>query len=217
MISVCDVTKSFNTPPTKVLKGLSFEIKDGDFISITGRSGSGKSTLLYVISTLDNPTTGQVSFDGKNLEDYQELELHEFRNSSIGFVFQFHYLIPELNTLENILLPARKNKKQDEKRAMALTLLKEFGLSGRENHMPSQLSGGEQQRAAIARALVMNPKYLFADEPTGNLDSTNGDIVMNIFDRVNKEFGTTIVFVTHDETYAKLARRRIILVDGSMA
>jgi lipoprotein-releasing system ATP-binding protein len=213
---VKNVYKSFGDPPNQILKKINLEIKKGDLVSLTGKSGSGKSTLLYIISSLDKPTSGNVLVEGKDLHALNEKDIHEFRNLHMGFVFQFHYLLPELNTLENVLMPARKTLQEKHLEQRALSLLKEFGLSGKENKKPSQLSGGEQQRVSIARALIMNPSYLFADEPTGNLDSMNARIIMDLFVKINKEYNTTIIYVTHDEDFSKIAERKIVLVDGEI-
>lgn len=211
------VNKNFGMPPTRVLRDINLEIKDGEFVSITGRSGSGKSTLLYILSTLDVPSTGQVEIAGHDVVAMTSRELHQFRNSHVGFVFQFHHLLPELTVLENVLLPARKSKRSDERRPYAMALLEQFGIANKAKSFPRQISGGESQRAALARALVMQPHYVFADEPTGNLDSANADTVMQIFARMNKEQNTTIVMVTHDLDYASLATRQINMVDGILA
>lgn len=209
-----NTTKCFGHPPTHVLKELNLSIEDGEFISLTGKSGSGKSTLLYLISSLDTPTSGRILLDGNDIALLSEKDIHAFRNLNLGFIFQFHYLLPELSALENVLMPTRKTNQQDVLREKAIGLLDDFGLNQKYHKKPSQLSGGEQQRVSIARSLVMSPKYLFADEPTGNLDSANGKIVMDIFQRINRERGTTIVYVTHDNEYAKMASRRIHLIDG---
>jgi putative ABC transport system ATP-binding protein/lipoprotein-releasing system ATP-binding protein len=209
-----DVVKSFGTPPTRALDGVTLTLNDGEFISLTGRSGSGKSTLLYIVSSLDTATSGTVEIDGKNIKSLGVRPLHEFRNTDMGFVFQFHYLLPELTAIENVLMPAMKTKRHHELHDYGVSLLAEFGLEQKTRRFPSQLSGGEQQRVAIARSLVMSPRYLFADEPTGNLDSASGDTVMTLLKRVNAERGTTVVMVTHDPDYAALAPRRIHLVDG---
>lgn len=216
MIQVKEVNKSFGVFKQKILHDISFTIHDGEFVSLTGRSGSGKSTLLYILSTLDLPTSGQVIIDEYCTATSSSDDIHAFRNQQVGFVFQFHYLLPELSALENILMPTRKvkNIQLSDKIEYAKSLLTIFNLKGKENHLPSQLSGGEQQRVSIARALIMNPKYIFADEPTGNLDSVNGEIVMNIFKKVNREEHTSIVFVTHDEDFAKMGSRQIKLMDG---
>jgi lipoprotein-releasing system ATP-binding protein len=217
-IEVRSVSKSFGQPPTRVLHDLTFKIEAGEFVALTGRSGSGKSTLLYLLGALDFPTQGQIIVDGKDIVATPSRELHALRNLSMGFVFQSHYLLPELTALENVLMPSRKAKstgldvKPFEERATYL--LEEFGIKNKSSRLPREMSGGEQQRVAIARALVMNPRYLFADEPTGSLDSANGDIVMGLFEKVNRESGTTIVLVTHDAGFANRARRQIKLVDG---
>ena len=208
------VEKFFGNPPARALDGIDLEVGDGEFVSLTGRSGSGKSTLLYVASSLDTPTGGTVTIDGRNVTELSVTELHDFRNSEMGFVFQFHYLLPELTALENVLMPAMKTHRQKERAEDAVTLLHEFGLGDKLARLPSQMSGGEQQRVAIARSLVMRPRFLFADEPTGNLDSVSSDVVMNIFQRVNAERKTTVLMVTHDPDYAALAPRQVHLVDG---
>lgn len=213
-LEVKNIQKFFGDPPTAVLKGVSHHIDDGEMVAITGRSGSGKSTLLYVMSTLDSPSSGEVLIDGMNMGTISEKQLHHTRNTRIGFVFQFHYLLPELTVLDNVLMPARKKNLEGVKKKEAQDLLQQVGLASKESRLATQLSGGEQQRVAIARALIMGPKYLFADEPTGNLDSVNGKIVMDLFKRINQEQKTTLVFVTHDEAYAKLAGREIRLADG---
>lgn len=213
-IELDGIRKSFGSPPTDVLKGIALEIGDGEFVSIVGRSGCGKSTLLYIISTLDEPTSGTVSIDGEIVSEMSSQELHQFRNLKMGFVFQFHHLLPELSALENILMPAVKANRGEERRDFAISLMKEFGLEGKLNRFPGQLSGGEQQRVAIARALVMEPKYLFADEPTGNLDSANGNAVMNLFKKINLERKMAIIYVTHDAEFSKMATRTIRMADG---
>jgi putative ABC transport system ATP-binding protein/lipoprotein-releasing system ATP-binding protein len=213
-IKIIDVKKSFGTPSIEVLKGISLEIEDGELVSIVGRSGSGKSTLLYIMSTLDNASSGEIFYGNTDLVKMSQKNIHELRNTSIGFVFQFHYLLPELSVLDNVLMPARKHNLHKKMEPYAFELIREVDLIGKEQRMPSQLSGGEQQRVAIARALLMTPKYLFADEPTGNLDSLNGDRIMSLFQKINLEKKTTVVYVTHDKDYANLALRKIELVDG---
>lgn len=220
-LQAIQVSKSFGEPPTKVLHELNFVINHGEFVALTGRSGSGKSTLLYLLGALDFPTSGTVLVDDHDISKISSEALHELRNRSVGFVFQFHYLLPELTAIENVLMPARKaaakgvDTKQYVERAHAL--MKEFGLSDKNNRLPRQLSGGEQQRVAIARALSMRPKYLFADEPTGALDTANGEIVMSLFERTNREDGTTVILVTHDPGFAARASRQIKLVDGHIS
>lgn len=213
MIKVTGLIKEFGTPPQRILHGLNFEIKNGEFVSISGRSGSGKSTLLYLISSLDLPTAGLVEIDLKNVAQMSTNEIHAFRNRQVGFIFQFHFLLPELTAIENILLPARNLGMIEEKTPEARRLLKILGIEAQENKFPSQMSGGEQQRVAIARALILNPDYIFADEPTGNLDTENAMIVMNILKETNQK-GTTICLVTHDPDFALMAQREIFLVDG---
>ena len=197
-----------------MLHDLSFSVKDGDYVSLTGRSGSGKTTLLYCVSSLEAPTKGDVIIDGVSLRAMDENALHIFRNQSIGFVFQFHYLLPELTALENILMPARKAKKEKQTKEFALHLLDRFELSDHMHKRPGELSGGQAQRVAITRAMAMKPKYLFADEPTGSLDSSNAKIIMDIFDDLNQQEGTTIICVTHDQDFAKSANRNMELFDG---
>jgi len=213
-ITCQNLTKEFGDPPSRIIHGLNFVIADGEFLSISGRSGSGKSTLLYMLSTLDAPTMGSIIIDGRNPAEMSVEELHAFRANNIGFVFQFHYLLPELTALENILMPARNHGLHIEKRDRALQLMKEFDIADMVDHLPSQMSGGQQQRVAIARALIMEPKYIFADEPTGNLDSVNGNIVMKILKQINEERGATLVIVTHEPEYARMAQREIVLKDG---
>ena len=215
MTIVCkNLTKSFGEPPNEVIKGIDLEIKDGEFVSISGRSGSGKSTLLYLLSTLDAPTSGLITIDGQEPDKLSVEELHKFRNQHLGFVFQFHYLLSELTAIENTLLPARKNGNQEERSIFVNQLFEMFDISDTKNKLPSQLSGGEQQRVAIIRALSMKPRYLFADEPTGNLDSVNGKLVMDILTNANKDWGMTLVLVTHEEEYADMAETKVFLKDG---
>jgi putative ABC transport system ATP-binding protein/lipoprotein-releasing system ATP-binding protein len=216
MIELKNLRKSFGNPPTEVLKGVSATIREGEMVSIVGRSGSGKSSLLYLISTLDRPSSGEVVIDGVPVHTLSVKDIHRFRNERMGYVFQFHHLLPELTVLENVLMPARKSRREKELHRRALDLLGEFGLSRKADRRASQLSGGEQQRVAIARALVMEPRYLFADEPTGNLDSANGEAVLRFFQKIHRERGTTIVYVTHDPLFARLAERELLLVDGQI-
>lgn len=213
MIEVKHLTQSFGKNSI-VLHDLNFTVADGDYVSLTGRSGSGKTTLLYCISSLEIPSEGDVIIDGVPLRAMNEKALHVFRNQSIGFVFQFHYLLPELTALENILMPARKAKKEKQTKEFALQLLDQFELSDHIHKRPGQLSGGQAQRIAIIRAMAMKPKYLFADEPTGSLDSKNAEIIMDIFDHLHQTEGTTIVCVTHDQEFAKAANRNLELFDG---
>ncbi len=218
-LHVESVTREFRNPSAKILKGISFVVQSGEFLSLTGRSGSGKSTLLYIMGSLDLPTEGDVRVDELSFRSMEEKELHRFRNNHIGFVFQFHYLLPELTALENVLLPARKrgDHESPHRRGLALSLLEEFDLSDRIHSRPYQLSGGERQRVAVARALIMEPDFLFADEPTGNLDSKNAERVLSIFQRINTEKRTTIVMVTHSDRDSHYAHRIINLFDGQIA
>jgi putative ABC transport system ATP-binding protein/lipoprotein-releasing system ATP-binding protein len=213
-IVLTDIRKEFGQPPTQVLKGIRLRIEDGEFVSFVGRSGCGKSTLLYIMSTLDQPSSGTVEIDGHNVQTLSQQALHRFRNLNMGFVFQFHHLLPELNALENVLMPALKSGRGEERRAFAVSLMGEFGLKDKLAHFPSQLSGGEQQRVAIARALVMEPKYLFADEPTGNLDSVNGAAVMALLQKINRERKMAVIFVTHDREFSALASKQVKMADG---
>lgn len=214
MIRAENLTKSFGDPAIEILHGLNFQIKDGSSVAVTGRSGSGKSTLLYCISTLDAPTTGKVFFDGQELGEMSSEDLHQFRNQKMGFIFQFHYLLPELTALENVLMPTRKMSLHHKKEARAKELLELVGLSGKFNSIPREMSGGEQQRVAIARSLIMEPKYIFADEPTGNLDSVNGDTVMRILQGITRQGTTSVIYVTHDPDFAAMADHSIQLADG---
>ncbi|MFZ4715859.1 MAG: ABC transporter ATP-binding protein [Bacteriovoracaceae bacterium] len=211
------ICKSFGIPAQEVLHSINLTIESGEFVALTGRSGSGKSTLLYILSTLDQATSGSVYYDGTDISDWNSKQVHEFRNQKIGFVFQFHYLLPELTTLENVLLPTMKTKTQELHKNRAMELLNVFGLADKAHRFSGQLSGGEQQRVAIARSLILNPKVLFADEPTGNLDTHNGDLVMNQLKKINSIDKTTIVLITHDPDFANLAKRQILLVDGALS
>lgn len=206
----------FGSPPVRVLDDINIEINDGEFVSLSGRSGAGKSTLLYVLSSLDNPTEGSVEISGSDITKMNSETLHRFRNEQMGFVFQFHYLIAELTAIQNVLMPAMKFKKDVALRPRALELLEKFGLKDKLDRYPRQLSGGEQQRLAIARALIMKPKYLFADEPTGALDTINAESVMNILRDCSSKDGMTVIMVTHDPDFAAMAPRRIVLADGKI-
>lgn len=212
-----NVVKQFGSPPMVILHGLDLEIEDGEFVSISGRSGSGKSTLLYLLSTLDNPSDGVIEIDGVSPQKMTVNELHRFRNEKIGFIFQFHYLLPELTGLENVLLGPRNLGLEKQKKDEALALLDQLEVYKQANKFPSEMSGGEQQRVAIARALILSPKYLFADEPTGNLDSVSGNKVMSILEETSQNNNMTIVLVTHERDYAARANREIYLVDGRIS
>jgi lipoprotein-releasing system ATP-binding protein len=200
----------------QILKGIDLEIYEGEFVSIIGASGSGKSSLLYILGLLDKPTEGEVFFEDEKIDYSNYKRLSYLRNSKIGFVFQFHYLVQELSLLDNVILPAiKKGVPIKEARERAIVLLERLGLKGKENRKPYEISGGEMQRTAIARALINQPKVLLADEPTGNLDSTNTQRVMDIFKEINKS-QTTIVMVTHEIDLARQTKRIVKLRDGSV-
>jgi len=199
----------------EVLKGIDLNIYQGEILSIVGPSGAGKSTLLHCIGTLDLPTSGRIRLGGEELTRMSSSRLAAVRNREIGFVFQFHHLLPEFNALENVMMPGLirgRSRRQMAERAAAL--LSEVGLSERATHRPGELSGGEQQRVAIARALALEPKLVLADEPTGNLDSTTSDAIHDLFFQINREHGTTIVVVTHNPTFAESMPRIVRMVDG---
>lgn len=212
--------KSLRTGSTTVdiLRGLDFTIARGEFVAIMGASGSGKSTLLGLLAGLDNPTSGNVRWQGTAISYLPENELAQLRGRTIGFVFQSYQLIPTLTALENVLLPHELNAKGGRREGMerAQRLLASVGLSERLDHYPVQLSGGEQQRVALARAFMLRPPIVLADEPTGNLDSTNGQHVLDLLLELNRAEGTTLVLVTHDPALAAHASRRIILRDGEI-
>ena len=215
MIKVVNIRKSFGE--LEILKGVSLEIKRGEVVSITGLSGAGKTTLLHVISTLSEANSGEVIIDGESVDSLSDKELSNFRNRHIGFVFQFHNLLPEFTAIENIMIPALIGKqKRSEAQKRASELLNMMGLSQRAHHKPNQLSGGEQQRIAIARALINSPKVLFADEPSGNLDSKNKEEIHKLFFTLRDELGLTVVVVTHDEHLAEMADRKIEICDGQI-
>ena len=198
----------------EILKGINLSVQKGEFVAIIGASGSGKSSMLYIMGLLDKPSEGEVFFEGKRVVFSDEAELSRLRNKSLGFVFQFHYLLPEFTLLENVMLPAIKlGVDREEARERAYELLKSLGLGGKEKRRIYQISGGEMQRVAIARALINNPSVLLADEPTGNLDSKNTQKVMEIFQQINAE-GTTVVMVTHELQLAQQAKRVVEVKDG---
>jgi lipoprotein-releasing system ATP-binding protein len=199
----------------KVLKGIDLTIEPGEMVTIHGPSGAGKSTLLHILGTLDRPTSGTVSYGDLGVESLGEKALAGLRNERIGFIFQFYHLLPEFTALENVVLPSMvRGIKLDEGRRRARELLESVGLEHREKHKPDALSGGEQQRVAIARALINEPEVVFADEPTGNLDEQNSVEIYNLMTRLNKEYGTTFVIVTHESSLAKAAGRSLRMVDG---
>lgn len=216
MIQVAELTKSIATPSHRVdiLRGLSFEIPAGQFVAIMGPSGSGKSTLLGLLAGLDTPTSGRIVLDGEDITGLDEDRLALLRGRKLGFVFQSYQLIPTLTAEENVLLPHELAGGNGPGRERARSLLESVGLGDRRDHYPVQLSGGEQQRVALARAFMLRPPILMADEPTGNLDSANGQQVLKLLIELNRREGTTLVLVTHDATLARHADRRILLRDG---
>ena len=213
MIQANDIHKSFGS--LEVLKGVTLNIKPSEVVSIVGPSGAGKTTLLQILGTLSKPDSGSLAIDGKQINALDDNALSDFRNQRIGFVFQFHHLLPEFTALENVMIPAliaRRNRQEAEREALAL--LKMMELADRTTHKPSALSGGEQQRVAIARALINRPALLLADEPSGNLDTKNRDQIHSLFFRLREELGQTTLIVTHDESLAAMADRKITMRDG---
>lgn len=219
LLQLKNITKTYlsGTSEFDALKDVSLKISEGEFISITGPSGSGKSTLMHIIGLLDNPTSGEVILQGKDIARLNESELAVFRNKILGFVFQQFNLLSKTSSLENVMLPLLYSDIPSEKRKnLALEMLAKVNLSSKLKNLPSQLSGGEQQRVAIARALVNNPKIILADEPTGNLDSKTGREVMDLLHKLNKEEKRTIILVTHDPDLANEAERILVIKDGKI-
>lgn len=215
MIESVSLTKEYNG--LQVLKGVDLKIERGEIVSIVGASGAGKSTLLHILGTLDKPSGGKLLFDNQEIQKFSDKQLAQFRNKNIGFIFQFHNLLPEFTALENVCIPGlilKTTPSNLEKRAKELLEL--LGLSHRLEHKPSQLSGGEQQRIAVARALINSPEVIFADEPSGNLDSNNAAELHQLFFQLRKEFGQTFVIVTHNEELAKMADRKLLMKDGKV-
>lgn len=216
MVEVKNIVKKFDS--LEVLKGVDLHINPKEIVSIMGPSGAGKTTLLQIIGTLDRPTSGTVHINGVDLFSLDEKKISAFRNSQIGFVFQFHQLLPEFTAVENVMMPALiadKNFKQSKMHAMEL--LEYLGLESRAHHKPAELSGGEKQRVAVARALINNPALILADEPSGSLDSQNKKDLHNLFFNLRKEFGQTILIVTHDNELAEISDRIIKINDGVIA
>lgn len=221
ILEAVGIEKSFYTKAgeLKVLKGVNLSIDEGEMISIVGASGAGKSTLLHILGALDRPTSGKVLYNGIDVFSRDNGFLARFRNETVGFVFQFHHLLPEFTALENVIMPgliARESIRipVEEILERAEKLLSDLGLNERRNHRPGELSGGEQQRVAVARALILNPKVVLADEPTGNLDTATGEELFNLLLRLNKERGTAFIIVTHNEYLSRRCGRVLTMVDG---
>lgn len=220
MIKLSNVDKTYYLGEEKVpvIKNVSLEIKAKEFVSIVGSSGSGKSTLMYLIGLLETPTKGKVLINRKNVSSLTDEEMSKVRNESIGFVFQSFNLINKFTVYENILLPAQysKSKLKFNPKKYAREIMTKFGIWERKDFYPNKISGGQQQRVAMARALIMKPKIILADEPTGNLDTKTGNEILKIIKNLNKDYGTTVVIVTHESHVAKLAKRQIKIVDGEI-
>lgn len=220
MIKLSHVTKEYDISgePFKAIDNVSLEITKGEYAAILGPSGSGKSTLMHIMGLLDSPTKGTVSIHGRDISNYTDNELSNARNKFIGFVFQQFNLINKLTVLENIILPtiyARRTLPfNPNKRAMEL--IQKFGLSGKEKSFPNKISGGQQQRVSIARALIMQPEVILADEPTGNLDSKNGNAIMDLLEKLNREDNVTVVIITHEQDVANRTRRKLYVRDGRL-
>ena len=215
MLTATGLSKSYGS--LQILKGIDFHVNKGEIVSIVGASGAGKTTLLQLLGTLEKPDSGIIEINGINPFSLSSNKLSEFRNTSIGFIFQFHQLLPEFTAIENICLPALiKGLSMIEAKKEALKLLEILGLSSRAEHKPSELSGGEQQRVAVARSLINNPKVVFADEPSGNLDSTNSKELHQLFFDLRDEFNQTFVIITHNDSLAKMADKQFLMKDGKL-
>jgi lipoprotein-releasing system ATP-binding protein len=216
LVEIEDLRKTFRHmgKELEVLRGIDLVIDEGEVLAIVGPSGAGKSTFLHILGTLDLPTGGRVRIAGTDITKLSGGELAELRNHRIGFVFQFHHLLPEFNALENVMMPGMIAGRRRDLEKRALELLREVGLEKRASHRPGELSGGEQQRVALARALLMNPKLLLADEPTGNLDSATSRAIHDLFYEINRNHGTTVVIVTHNSELANSMPRVVTLKDG---
>ena len=217
MIEVSDLWKIYNKNGSKVeaLRGIDLKVDQGQTLAIEGVSGSGKSTLLHLMGTLDHPSKGDIKYDGENVLNKSDTELAKFRNNKIGFVFQFHYLLAEFDALENVMMPALINGiNKNQAQELALKVLDDVGLSDRVTHRPGELSGGEQQRVAIARSIVLKPRVIFADEPTGNLDRKTGSSIIDLFVKLNQEYKVSIIVVTHNSYVSSYFDKKINLLDG---
>ena len=213
MLTAKGITKSFED--LRILKGIDLEIKQGEVVSIVGSSGAGKTTLLQILGTLDKPDAGEILLNGTNPFTLNSKQLSAFRNQSIGFIFQFHQLLPEFSAVENIILPALiQGRNMNESKQQAMKLLGMLGLENRSTHRPNELSGGEQQRIAVARSLINQPKIILADEPSGNLDSQNSKELHQLFFDLRDEFNQTFVIVTHNQELAKMTDRTLKMKDG---
>jgi lipoprotein-releasing system ATP-binding protein len=219
-IQVCNLSKSYSNggASIEVLRDLNFDLTVAETVAIVGASGIGKSTLLHIVGTLDRPDSGKLLFKGEDVFLYDDVKLARFRNESVGFVFQFHHLLPEFSALENAMMPARiKGINKQTATQAAEAVLVRVGLKDRLHHRVGKLSGGEQQRVALARALVLKPAVLLADEPTGNLDKSNSDQIHSLLMELNREFSMTLVVVTHNMELASYMSRRVTIVDGKLA
>ena len=215
MIELQNINKSYKD--LHVLKNINFKVQKNEIIAIEGSSGAGKTTLLKIIGKLEQPDSGEIVFQNKNITNLNSLELQNFRNKKIGFVFQFHHLMPEFTALENICMPAYlKNKNKKEVQLKALELMDFLNIESRKNAFPEYMSGGEKQRVAIARALINNPEMILADEPSGNLDTTQSMDIYNLFNSLRNKFNQTFIIVTHDKEHSKLTDKTIILKDGKI-
>lgn len=218
ILNVCNLCKTYQsgTAEVKALDNVSFSVDKGEFVSIIGPSGSGKSTLLHILAGIDRPTSGKVYVDGEDIYTKSEKELAFYRRRKAGLIYQFYNLVPTLTVAENITLPSRLDKKKTDKEALD-RLIDMLGLTDRKNHLPSQLSGGQQQRCAIGRVLFTNPALMLADEPTGNLDSKSASEVMQLLKNANKQYGQTLIMITHNSDLAEQADRMLIIKDGRLS
>jgi len=217
LLRLTNIKKSYGISGTErleVLKGIDLQVSKGEIVAIVGQSGAGKSTLLHIIGTLDRPDSGTYEFNGSEVMNLNDKKISEFRNKEIGFIFQFHHLLPEFTAIENVMIASMIGGRDDK--SAAESMLTEVGLKGRMNHKPSELSGGESQRVAIARALVNSPGLILADEPTGNLDSENSEAIMELIFELRKKLGKTFIIVTHNDSFASRCDRVISLQDGNV-